>query len=197
MNRWRAPQRLEPCSAIRFRASGRPWAAGLQLSANKQNLIRVRAIRVRVDKREVPEERARSITAINRFDFDGLVMKQVRHRARRATEKTRCGALRAEDGFSVDYQNIVPNADFSMSPRGKWSSPSRERRSRPAMTAYVKIPNYSARAFRARGRRRCMNRRHDALARRDRGLSLGEAVQDRERLQDKAYMGPLLHRHDC
>jgi mannose-6-phosphate isomerase-like protein (cupin superfamily) len=163
--------------------------------ANKQNVIREEPIRVRVDKREVPEVRPID-TAINRFDFDGLVMKQVVTRAE-SNGKNEMWRLELEDGFSVDYQDIVPNADFFYVTEGEVEFTVAGKTFTACHDCLVKIPNYVPRAFRARGKAAMydiggMTHWLDVI---EDYLSLKRFRP--ERLQDKAYMDALLHRHEC
>jgi mannose-6-phosphate isomerase-like protein (cupin superfamily) len=163
--------------------------------ANKQNILREAPVAVRVDKADMPEVRNRD-KYLNRYDFDGLVMKQITGRWENngISEMWR---FEMRDGFAVDYQNIVPTTDFFYITEGEVEF----QVGGTTFTAYrhclVKIPNYVPRSFRSRG---------DSVMYDLGGMTHWlDVIEDYrsvklnkpERLQDRDYIRAILHRHAC
>jgi mannose-6-phosphate isomerase-like protein (cupin superfamily) len=163
--------------------------------ANRQNIVREAPIAVRVDKREVPEVRTID-TATNRYDFDGLVMKQVVSRAE-SGGGSEMWRFEMEDGFAVEYQDIVPNADFFYITEGEVEFTAGGKTFTAYRDCLVKIPHYVPRSFRSKGK----SAMYDIG-----GMTHWlDAVEDyrsvktfrAEKLNDKDFIRNILHRHAC
>lgn len=162
--------------------------------ANPTNIVREPAVSKRVDRTEVYEVRNAG-QYLNRFDFDGLTMKQMSARWEQngVTEMWR---LEMADAFAVKY-GIDPKQDLFYAESGEVEF----HVGGQVFTAYhdclVKIPSFVPRSFISKG----------PSVMYDIGGTTHwlDAVEDYlsirqykpEFLQDREYMDKVLHRHNC
>jgi hypothetical protein len=163
--------------------------------ANKNNIIREATVDVRVDKSELAEVRTVD-KWLNRYDFDGVCMKQIiaRWENNGVNEMWR---FEMEDGFGVEYQPIVPICDLFYVTEGEVDF----RVGDQEFTAYhdclVKIPEYVPRSFRSKGKSVMYDIGGTAhwLDMVEDYLSIQKYKP--EKLSDNEYMQTIRERHKC
>ena len=163
--------------------------------ANKNNIIREPPFATRVDKSEVAE--VRTIDKwLNRYDFDGLCMKQITSRWENngVSEMWR---FEMEDGFGVNYTSIVPISDLFYITEGEVDF----NVGGETFTAYhdclVKIPTFVPRSFRSKGKSVMYD-----IGGTTHWLDVTEDYlsikhNKPEKLNDVEYFTNVLRRHEC
>ena len=163
--------------------------------ANKNNIIRQAPVDTRVDKSEVRE--VRSIDKwLHRYDLDGVCMKQIiaRWENNGVSEMWR---FEMDDGFSVEYRDIVPCCDLFYITEGEVEFSVGDQQFTAYHDCLVKIPAFIPRAFRSSG-----NSVMYDIGGTTHWLDVVEdylsVKRDApEKLDDKSFMDELLDRHEC
>lgn len=163
--------------------------------ANRNNIVREPAFSTRVDKSEVSEVRGVG-KWLNRYDFEGLCMKQITARwENNGVNEMWCFEM--EDGFGVKYRPVVPIDDLFYVIDGEVEFHVGDQ----VFTAYkdclVKIPTYAPRSFRSKGKSIMYDIGGTThwLDMVDEYLSIKHNKP--EKLKDNEYMDVILARHEC
>jgi len=163
--------------------------------ANPQNVLRELPVAKRVDKSEVPEVRTIDKWK-NRYDFEGIVMKQVADRSENngISEMWR---LEMQDKFTVNYEPVVPQTDFFYITEGEVDFEVGGEKFTAYHDCLVKIPSYIPRKFRSKGTSVMydiggITHWLDVI---EDWMSLKQFSA--EKYNNKEYVKEVLHRHSC
>lgn len=163
--------------------------------ANRHNIVRELALPKRVERSEMHEVRNAN-KYLARFDFEGMVMKQMTARWEN-NGVTELWRFEMEEGFGVKFEHVNPNQDMFYIEEGEIEFTVGDETFTAYKDCLVKIPTFIPRSF--------VSKTNSVM------YDVGgithwlDAVEDYlsichykpEVLKDKEYMSHVLQRHEC